>query len=37
MRISQRGYVLVNGEITLSDTVEMLRNNEEVKKNYLGG
>ncbi|MGI6557696.1 MAG: ABC transporter ATP-binding protein [Limnochordia bacterium] len=37
LRISQKGYVLVNGEITLSGTATMLQNNEEVKKNYLGG
>jgi branched-chain amino acid transport system ATP-binding protein len=37
LQISQKGYVLVNGEITLSGTATMLQNNEEVKKNYLGG
>ena len=28
LRISQKGYVLVNGEITLSGTATMLQNNE---------
>ena len=37
LRISQKGYVLVNGEITLSGTATMLQINEVVKKNYLGG
>lgn len=37
LRISQKGYVLVNGEITLSGTANVLKNDEEVKKNYLGG
>ncbi|MGI6036269.1 MAG: ABC transporter ATP-binding protein [Limnochordia bacterium] len=37
LRISQKGYVLVNGEITLSGTANLLKNDEEVKKNYLGG
>jgi branched-chain amino acid transport system ATP-binding protein len=37
LRISEKGYVLVNGEITLSGTANVLKNDEEVKKNYLGG
>lgn len=36
LKISDRGYVLVNGQITLSDTGENLLNNDDVRKAYLG-
>jgi len=36
LQFSHRGYVLETGEITLADTSEALRTNEEVKKAYLG-
>jgi branched-chain amino acid transport system ATP-binding protein len=36
LKIADRGYVIENGEIVLTDTAENLRNNEEVKKSYLG-
>lgn len=37
LRLSNRGYVMVNGEIRLSGTGEELLGNEEVRKAYLGG
>lgn len=37
LKIADRGYVLETGEIVLEDTAKNLRNNEEVKKSYLGG
>ena len=36
LKTADRGYVLKNGEITLTDTCENLLNNEEVKQAYLG-
>ncbi|MCI0504639.1 MAG: ABC transporter ATP-binding protein [Gammaproteobacteria bacterium] len=37
LQISQRGYVLENGQIKLSDSSGNLTKNEEVKRAYLGG
>ncbi len=37
LRLSNRGYVMVNGEIRLSGSGEDLLGNEEVRKAYLGG
>ena len=37
LRLSNRGYVMVNGEIRLSGSGEELLGNEEVRKAYLGG
>lgn len=37
LRLSHRGYVMVNGEIRLSGTGAELLGNEEVRKAYLGG
>lgn len=36
LRLADRGYVLVTGEITLQDTAQELKNNDEVKRAYLG-
>jgi branched-chain amino acid transport system ATP-binding protein len=36
LQFSHRGYVLETGEITLADTSEALRTNEQVRKAYLG-
>ncbi|PLY03529.1 MAG: branched-chain amino acid ABC transporter ATP-binding protein [Desulfuromonas sp.] len=36
LKLADRGYVMENGAITLSDTAENLLNDEEVKKAYLG-
>ena len=36
LRIANRGYVIENGQITVSGTAEELLNNDEVKKAYLG-
>ncbi|KUO73937.1 MAG: ABC transporter ATP-binding protein [Clostridia bacterium BRH_c25] len=36
LKIADRGYVIETGEIILTDTADKLRNNEEVKKSYLG-
>jgi branched-chain amino acid transport system ATP-binding protein len=36
LQLSNRGYVLETGEITLADTSKELLNNEEVRKAYLG-
>ncbi len=36
LKLADRGYVMENGRITLSDTAENLLNNEDVKKAYLG-
>lgn len=36
LRIANRGYVLENGQITISGTAKELLNNPEVKKAYLG-
>ncbi len=37
LEISQRGYVLENGNIVLEGTVEELKRNSRVKESYLGG
>jgi branched-chain amino acid transport system ATP-binding protein len=34
--VAQRGYVLETGKIALSDSAQALRDNEEVRKTYLG-
>jgi len=36
LKLADRGYVMENGHITLSDTAENLLDNEQVKKAYLG-
>jgi branched-chain amino acid transport system ATP-binding protein len=36
LEISDRGYVLENGRIVLSDTGQELLNNDHVKQAYLG-
>ncbi|MGL1891093.1 MAG: ABC transporter ATP-binding protein [Spirochaetaceae bacterium] len=36
LKICDRGYVLVNGKITLTDTGENLLKNDDVRKAYLG-
>lgn len=36
LRIANRGYVLENGQVTISGTAQELLNNPEVKKAYLG-
>lgn len=36
-KIAQRGYVLENGRIVLSDCIESLKNSPQIKKAYLGG
>jgi branched-chain amino acid transport system ATP-binding protein len=36
LSVASRGYVLQTGEIVLADTVEKLRQNEMVRKAYLG-
>jgi len=36
LKIANRGYVLETGKIVLSDTAENLRNNDDVRKSYLG-
>ncbi|MDR7522548.1 MAG: ATP-binding cassette domain-containing protein [Armatimonadota bacterium] len=36
LQVANRGYVLQTGEVVLSDTAENLRQNEMVKKAYLG-
>ncbi|TWI75405.1 amino acid/amide ABC transporter ATP-binding protein 2 (HAAT family) [Desulfobotulus alkaliphilus] len=36
LKSSHRGYVMENGEITLTDTADKLLSNEDVKKAYLG-
>ena len=37
LKMSDRGYVLENGRITLSGSSEELLESEDVKKSYLGG
>ena len=37
LKLSDRGYVMVNGQIRLSDTGDELLHNQEVRKAYLGG
>jgi branched-chain amino acid transport system ATP-binding protein len=36
LEVAQRGYVLETGKIALSDSAKALRDNEEVRKTYLG-
>ncbi len=36
LEVASRGYVLETGKIALSDTAKALRDNEEVRKTYLG-
>jgi branched-chain amino acid transport system ATP-binding protein len=36
LEVAQRGYVLETGKIALSDTARALRENEGVRKTYLG-
>ena len=36
LEIAHRGYILQTGNIVLNDTAESLRDNEEVKRAYLG-
>jgi branched-chain amino acid transport system ATP-binding protein len=36
LKIANKGYVLQNGKIKMSDTAENLLSNEEVRKAYLG-
>jgi branched-chain amino acid transport system ATP-binding protein len=37
LKSADRAYVFQTGEVVIADTCENLRNNEEVKKAYLGG
>lgn len=37
LKVADRGYVLMNGRIKMSGTGEQLRNDQEVRKAYLGG
>ena len=37
LAVSKRGYVLETGQVSLSDEASALRENDEVKKAYLGG
>ena len=36
LNVANRGYVMVNGEVALTDTAERLMTDESVKKKYLG-
>jgi branched-chain amino acid transport system ATP-binding protein len=36
-KIAERGFVLENGKISISDRIENLRNSDKIKKAYLGG
>ena len=36
LKVADRGYVMENGRITLSDSAENLRSNEDVRRAYLG-
>jgi branched-chain amino acid transport system ATP-binding protein len=36
LEVAQRGYVLETGKIALSDSARALRENEDVRKTYLG-
>ena len=36
LRIASHGYIMENGRIVLDDTTEKLKNNEDVKRFYLG-
>jgi branched-chain amino acid transport system ATP-binding protein len=37
LSVATRGYILQTGTIVLTDTPDRLRDNEEVKRAYLGG
>jgi branched-chain amino acid transport system ATP-binding protein len=37
VRIADRGYIIVHGEIVVAANVEELRGNDIVKRLYLGG
>jgi len=37
LKISDRGYVLDNGRVVLSDSAKNLDQNSDVKRAYLGG
>jgi len=37
LSVASRGYILQTGQIVLTDTPDKLRDNEEVKRAYLGG
>jgi branched-chain amino acid transport system ATP-binding protein len=37
LSVANRGYILQTGSIVLADTADNLRNNEDVKRAYLGG
>ena len=36
LEVAQRGYVLETGRIALADSAQALRENEQVRKTYLG-
>lgn len=36
LKTASRGYVLKNGEVSITDTCENLLNNEDVQRAYLG-
>jgi branched-chain amino acid transport system ATP-binding protein len=36
LEVADRGYILQTGEIVLADSADALRDNEEVKRAYLG-
>jgi branched-chain amino acid transport system ATP-binding protein len=36
LKVAERGYILKTGKITMHDTSENLRNNDDVVKAYLG-
>jgi branched-chain amino acid transport system ATP-binding protein len=36
LAVAQRGYIMQTGQIVLADTAERLRQNDEVRKAYLG-
>jgi branched-chain amino acid transport system ATP-binding protein len=36
LSVADRGYVIETGHIVITDSAKNLRNNEEVKKSYLG-
>ncbi len=36
LEVAQRGYVLETGKVALADSAKALRENEEVRKTYLG-
>ena len=36
LNIADHGYIMENGKIVLDDTTEKLKNNEDVKRFYLG-